>query len=82
MIQRAKELGDIHRARIAISSPVISHLLFVDNSLFFGRANEEESRWLEILKRYGQEASLLVNYNKSVFFSGDMDNTSQQAIRI
>lgn len=45
--------GLIHGAKIVRFVPQITHLLFVDNSLFFTRANVVEAAWLKYcLKLY------------------------------
>ncbi|XP_071721871.1 uncharacterized protein [Rutidosis leptorrhynchoides] len=57
--------------RISQRAPTISHLLFVDDSIFFGRATLKEATTLkQNLARYGNGFGKVVNYDKSrIFFS-------------
>lgn len=45
--------GGVHGIKVARKAPVITHLLFADDSLLFARAHEvEASRIMEILQEY------------------------------
>ncbi|XP_057803430.1 uncharacterized protein LOC131018740 [Salvia miltiorrhiza] len=62
----------IHGARICRTAPHISHLLFADDCIIFGRANSTEIGEIrDILRQYESDSGQLVNLEKSsIFFSG------------
>lgn len=63
-----KEVPDskIHGIKIALRAPMISNLLFADNSLIFARANPQEAdKILEILHKYQDASGQIVNLDKS-----------------
>jgi hypothetical protein len=65
MISAAHANKSIHGVKIAPRAPEITHLLFVDDSLLFCRANEEETHQIkDIINSYQQASGQLVNYSK------------------
>ncbi|XP_074306503.1 uncharacterized protein LOC141641753 [Silene latifolia] len=66
MMRRAMESGAIHGVRVAAQAPSVTHLLFVDDSLFFTRANVAEAvRIKDILARYETASGQMVNLGKT-----------------
>ncbi|KAL5819353.1 hypothetical protein ACOSQ4_023195 [Xanthoceras sorbifolium] len=67
LIYQAKSRGVLHSIKVAWSAPVISHLLFVDDSLVFAKTEVEEYKtMLDILKIYNVASGQSVNFDKSV----------------
>ena len=62
LIKQAIEKGDLHGIKVSRGAPQISHLLFVDNSIVFKRANERES--CITLKKYEHASSQNENLEK------------------
>ncbi|CAL1381267.1 unnamed protein product [Linum trigynum] len=64
----------MHGLKPAQGALTVSHLFFADDSVFFGRATEQESGLLkQILQLYEKESGKLVNFQKSaVSFSGNV----------
>ena len=71
LIKRAESDGDIHGFSLCRRGPKLTHLLFIDDSLLFCRANMEEcGKVLEILNMYEMASGQKVNRSKtSLFFS-------------
>ena len=71
LIRQAVECGAIKGIAACATGPAISHLFFVDDSLIFGWAiNEECSNLITILETYEQESSQQLNRDKtSLFFN-------------
>ncbi|XP_074266422.1 uncharacterized protein LOC141589691 [Silene latifolia] len=66
MLRRAVERGSLHGVRISNGAPIISHLLFADDSIFFRRANDAEAYVvLDILRRYEYASGQLVSVDKT-----------------
>ncbi|CAL1398314.1 unnamed protein product [Linum trigynum] len=66
LIKKAEKEGQLNGIQIRKKAPTISHLLFADDSLVFGRAVLSECDTLKgILKCYEEESGQLINYNKS-----------------
>lgn len=61
----------IHGCKIAQRAPIISHMLFADDSYIYCRATDEEAHhMLQLLKIFEKAAGQKVNLDKSsVFFS-------------
>ncbi|CAN1745807.1 LINE-1 retrotransposable element ORF2 protein [Linum perenne] len=71
MIRRESDLGHIHGVRVCRGAPLVSHLLFADDSFFFFRAEFEEARRMRLLfDKYANASGQLINFDKSaIFFS-------------
>ena len=71
LIKRVESNGDIHGFSLCRRGPKLIHLLFMDDSLLFCRANMEEcGKVLEILNMYEMALGKKVNRSKtSLFFS-------------
>lgn len=72
----------LHGCKIAQGAPVISHMLFADDSYIFCRATvEEASRVLEILRTFENAAGQKVNLDKSsVFFSKNTGSVMHNSV--
>ena len=69
---RKVENGGIPRGIVVCrQAPLVSHLLFADDCIVFGKASKEEgSRILKILEVYEKESGQMLNREKtSLFFS-------------
>ncbi|XP_074267371.1 uncharacterized protein LOC141590703 [Silene latifolia] len=65
-IRRAVERGALHEIRITPEAPVVSHLLFADDSIIFVKANEREAHTvLGILHDYERASGQLVSKDKT-----------------
>ena len=86
LIVEAKRRRTIFEISGCMGSPIVAHLLFVDDSMIYCKASEQESRELcEILHKYEEAASQKINIKKSlVFFSKntDPDKSSEGNARI
>ncbi|CAI8590863.1 unnamed protein product [Vicia faba] len=73
----------IHGIKIARRAPVISHLLFGDDSLIFARANSQEpDKILDILQKYQVASEQIVNLDKfKPSFSHNVSVDEQNVIR-
>ena len=73
-MRRAEIASNIHEIRVSRGAPSISHLLFVDDSFFFFRANLDECHTMrQILECYEQDSGQEVNLSKScIFFSSNV----------
>lgn len=47
MLDQSSQPGDIHGCAISPSAPVISHLVFADDSFLFFKANVEEATFVK-----------------------------------
>lgn len=74
MLDQSSQHGDIHGCAISPSAPVISHLLFADDSFLFFKANVGETTFVRnILSDYDKCSGQSVNYQKSgVFYSANV----------
>lgn len=71
MIQGTEERGDLEGVKVCRSAPVVSYLLFADDSLILMHAGRKNAETLkDILDRYCQSSSQQVSVAKSsIFFS-------------
>lgn len=71
MLRRHEEMGLLHGCSIARGAPLVSHLLFADDSYFFFRATRSEVLIMKnILLRYERLSGQTINFGKSnVVFS-------------
>lgn len=71
LFQKAVSNGFIHGVEMGGAAPPISHLLFADDSLIFGRAIEEEVVFLkQCLLLYENAAGQRINFQKSALSFG------------
>ncbi|XP_074290444.1 uncharacterized protein LOC141617159 [Silene latifolia] len=65
-MRRAAENATIHGNKISASSPVVTHHLFADDSIFFVKANHEEANCVKIiLLDYARASGQVVNFDKT-----------------
>lgn len=76
LMRRANRQGRLHGGKVCRNSPMISHLLFADDCLFFCRANVHEANALkEVLHIYGKMSGQAINFSKSgTFFSKNVED--------
>ncbi|XP_074296243.1 uncharacterized protein LOC141624234 [Silene latifolia] len=66
LVRRAVESNTLRGFRIATNAPLITHLFFADDSIFFLRAGVTEAEQLSaILRKYEQASGQLVNLDKT-----------------
>ncbi|KAL6566692.1 hypothetical protein OROMI_015096 [Orobanche minor] len=66
LIQKSEYAGNLHGVKVCRGAPSVSHLLFADDSIIFGRANEKEIRKVSgILRDYEKASGQLINLSKS-----------------
>lgn len=72
----------LHGVKASRNGPIISHLLFADDSLLFARANRREcSKIVEILNIYEAASGQKINYEKSeVSFSKGVCLSKQEEL--
>lgn len=73
-LTQAASRGDIHGCKISPTAPVITHLLFADDSFLFFRADTAEATVVKgLLNEYERQSGQSVNFQKSgVFFSSNV----------
>ncbi|XP_074356116.1 uncharacterized protein LOC141695803 [Apium graveolens] len=78
----AAAVGDIHGSQICHLAPIVTHLLFADDSFLFFRAkNEEASRIVALLKEYEYKSGQSVNLQKSgIFFSANVGHQKREEL--
>lgn len=83
LISQAANQGDIKGFDLCRNSPRLTHLLFVDDSLLFYRATEQEcNNILEILDVYGSCSGQQINRNKTtIFFSKFTSDEKREHIK-
>jgi hypothetical protein len=71
LIKKEEQAGRLKGVRNVISGPTISHLLFVDNTIFFTRADSKNiSNLKSILQTYSKGSGQKINLQKSILFFG------------
>lgn len=82
LIKRAERRGDLHGIKICRGAPIISHLLFADDSFMFFRANDREAAVMKsVLFDFEKASSQVINLQKSeVFFSRNVNEQQQDGI--
>jgi hypothetical protein len=75
LIQQAEERGELEGIKVCKEAPLVSHLLFVDDSLILMRADKSNADCLRgILDRYCQSLGQTLSVAKSsIFFSSNTD---------
>nr|XP_023894814.1 uncharacterized protein LOC112006735 [Quercus suber] len=73
LLAKAELEGRIHGVAICRKAPMISHLLFADDSLLFYKASQKEVQVInELLQTYADASGQIINMKKSlVFFSNN-----------
>lgn len=81
LIKDAMQRGVLHGVSICQGAPMVSHLLFADDSFLFFRANEGETRAMkDILRIYEEASGQEVNFAKSeVFFSRNVQGPTRDS---
>lgn len=74
LIKKAERTGDLHGVKICRGAPIISHLLFADDSFLFSRATDKEAMAMKnILSDFESAFGQAINLQKSeVFFNRNM----------
>lgn len=74
--------NNIHGIQVATNAPKVTHLLFADDSLFFGRANQKEADSINfVLTKYQLAFGQLVSLDKSeVSFSRNVPENEKDII--
>ncbi|CAN1744284.1 Putative ribonuclease H protein At1g65750 [Linum perenne] len=82
IIRQATDRGHLHGVRVCRGAPLVSHLLFADDSFFFFRAEIEEARRMrQLFDQYASASGQLINFEKSgIFFSRSTHTMLQDAI--
>ncbi|KAJ8751095.1 hypothetical protein K2173_016276 [Erythroxylum novogranatense] len=82
LIQARVAQGAIHGVKIVTCTPVISHLLFADDSVLFFRAQIHEAQAIQtLLQDYEQASGQSVNFSKSLIsFSPNTDLATKLVI--
>jgi len=75
MIKGAEERGDLEGVRVCREAPVISHLLFTDDSLILMHVDRKNANCLtDILNRYCADSGQKISEAKSsIYFSSNID---------
>uniref|UniRef100_A0A803PR88 Reverse transcriptase domain-containing protein n=1 Tax=Cannabis sativa TaxID=3483 RepID=A0A803PR88_CANSA len=69
LIRHFEHMGRIKGYRVANGAPVISHMLFADDSYLYYRANSREaSNVISLLQVFDQASGQVVNFDKSPLF--------------
>lgn len=74
--------NNIHGIQVARNAPKVTHLLFADDSLFFGRANQKEADSINfVLTKYQLAFGQLVSLDKSeVSFSRNVPENEKDIV--
>lgn len=77
LIRRYEPNGLINGCKVAREAPIISHMLFADDSYLYCRATERETyQVLNLLRGYEQASGQHIKLEKSsIFFSKNTDET-------
>jgi hypothetical protein len=83
LITQAQQGKHIHGVKISHGAPKVNHLLFVDDSLLFCRANDQETTEIKKnnITNYQEASGQLVNINKSeIIFSKHVPQSTKEVI--
>ena len=71
MLKSAERSKKISGLRVARRAPLVSHLLFADDSMLYCKGSEEElNQVLQILQTYSMASGQRINYQKSSVYFG------------
>ena len=71
MLKRAEQMKKISGLRVARRAPLVSHLLFADDSMFYCKGSEEELNQVsQILPNYSMASGQRINHQKSNIYFG------------
>ncbi|CAL1398685.1 unnamed protein product [Linum trigynum] len=82
LIDKAVAQDQLKGIKLNSRCPVLTHCLFADDTVIFGRANHQEAeKILELIRDYGAITGQEVNINKSsVFFSANVPSEDKTSI--
>ena len=82
LLQEADHCGNISGVRARVAGPKISHLLFADDTLLFGKATLREAQYIEsILQLYKSASGQEINLDKSaIVFSSNTNSKVRHSI--
>lgn len=82
LIRQAEGRGELHGAKICWNAPIISHLLFADDSFLFFKATEEEAHKMKsILTTYEAASGQAISLPKSeIYYSRNVDGSIQHTL--
>ena len=68
LLKKSVERATLHGFRLCQAAPTISHLLFVDDTVIFCRAEESQAVAIkEILRKYEMASGQKMNFDKTNF---------------
>jgi hypothetical protein len=82
LLHKEAQSQGIHGIQVARNAPKITHLMFVDDSLLFARANQNEANTIiQVLNKYQLASGQLVSFEKSeVSFSLNVPDIEKNII--
>lgn len=82
MLDQASSNGSISGCKVSHSTPIITHLLFADDSFLFFKATMKKVGIIKrLLNEYEKSSGQAVNYQKlGVFFSANVSRSKQQEL--
>lgn len=82
LIKKAERRGDLHGIKVSKGAPIVSHLLFADDSFLFFRANDMEATVMKnILSDFELASSQAINLQLSkVFYSRNVGQDQKNSI--
>ncbi|GAU36460.1 hypothetical protein TSUD_166260 [Trifolium subterraneum] len=83
LLKQSEARGEIHGIKVCRGAPILTHLLFADDSFLFCRADEHEcTKIKEILKQYEEVSGQAINLQKSeIFFSKNTPEADKETIK-
>uniref|UniRef100_A0A803PII9 Reverse transcriptase domain-containing protein n=1 Tax=Cannabis sativa TaxID=3483 RepID=A0A803PII9_CANSA len=82
LIRRYEEKKWLHGCKVANGAPIVSHMLFADDSLLYCKATNEEVFYIsKLLQTFAEASGQRVNFEKStVFFSSNTHTPMREVI--